>query len=254
MRDLLVVWRLFLVGVLIGGAVVLWRTGDALLRLLRPAGRSAWRIACMQSWARWMLAAIGARVRRDGAPPSEPVIFVSNHLSDVDILVLLSELPCVFVAKIEVSRMPVIGSAAADVGTIFIDREDFTEVARVNTRIEKALAEGLSVVIFPEATKSMGVDLLPFHPPLLAAAARSGRQVWYGALHYSSPVGSPPASEAIVWSKELPTRLHLQRLLQLPHFTARIRYGRAPIGGTDRKVLTRELRAAVHALFEPVRQ
>ena len=138
MRNLLVIWRLLLVGVIIGGAVALWRTSDALLRLLRPAGRSAWRITCMQAWARWMLAAIGARVCREGKPPSEPVIFVSNHLSDVDILVLLSELPCVFVAKIEVSRMPVIGSAAADVGTIFIDREDFTEVARVTARDRKS--------------------------------------------------------------------------------------------------------------------
>jgi len=254
MKRLLVVWRLFLVGLIIGGAIVLWRAGDAMLRLLHPAGRSAWRINCMQGWARWMLAAIGARTRREGTPPSEPVIFVSNHLSDVDILVLLSELPCVFVAKIEVSRMPIIGSAAADVGTIFIDREDFTDVARVNARIDQSLAEGLSVIIFPEATKSLGVDLLPFHPPLLAAAARSGRQVWYGALHYSTPAGATPASQAVVWSKELPTRVHLQRLLQLPHFTARIRYGHTPIGGTDRKALTRELRAAVHALFEPIGQ
>ncbi len=252
MRGIIGYGRLALCGLITAATIVVWRSGHALLSLIAPAARFGWRNRCLQTWARAMLGALRGRVVRQGAPPPEAAIFVCNHLSYVDLLVCLSEWPCVFVSKIEVTRIPVIGSVAADIGTIFIDRKDFADVARVNTRIEETLATGLSVVIFPEATTTEGSGLLPFHAPLLASAARSGRPVWYGALHYSAPPGARPASESVAWGEDIGMREHLQRLLRLPNFTARIRYGNAPIGGTDRKSLARDLRTAVLALFEPV--
>ena len=152
------------------------------------------------------------------------------------------------------TRIPILGRVAADIGTIFINRQDFTDVARVNTRIDQAIAQGMSVVIFPEATTTEGSGLLPFHASLLESAARSGRPVWYGALHYSTPIGSRPASESVAWGEDIGMREHMQRLLALPSFTARMRYGREPIGGSNRKQLAQALRTAVIALFEPVGQ
>jgi 1-acyl-sn-glycerol-3-phosphate acyltransferase len=202
-----------------------------------------------------MLGAIRGRVVREGTPPPQAAVFVCNHLSYVDLLVFLSEWPCVFVAKVEVTRIPVLGGVAADIGTIFINRQDFTDVARVNTRIEQTLQQGQSVVIFPEATTTEGASLLPFHASLFESAARSGQPVWYGALHYSAPPGARPASESVAWGdKDIGMREHMQGLLSLPGFTARIRYGRRPIGGSNRKVLAQALRAAVTELFEPVGQ
>lgn len=254
MRVLIGYGRLFLCGLITVVVIALWRIGDLGLRLAKPAARFEWRNRCLQGWARAMLGALRGRVTREGEPPPEAVLFVCNHLSYVDLLVCLAEWPCVFVSKVEVTRIPVIGAVAADIGTIFIDRQDFTDVARVNARIEQTLATGLSVVIFPEATTTEGAGLLPFHAPLLASAARSGRPVWYGALHYSAPPGARPASEAVAWGEDIGMREHMQRLITLPSFTARIRYGRAPIAGTDRKALARDLRAAVTTLFEPVGQ
>ncbi len=246
--------RLASCGLITVATIAIWRSGDLILKLISPAARFGWRNRSLQGWARAMLGAIRGRVVREGQPPPEAAIFVCNHLSYVDLLICLAEWPCVFVSKIEVTRIPVIGSVAADIGTIFIDRQDFTDVARVNERIEQTLATGLSVVIFPEATTTEGAGLLPFHAPLLASAARSGRPVWYGALHYSAPPGARPASESVAWGEDIGMREHMQRLLSLPSFTARIRYGRTPIAGNDRKALARDLRAAVTTLFEPVGQ
>ena len=254
MRKWIGYGRLALCGLITLSTIVLWRTGDLLLRLAAPQSRPGWRNRCLQGWAHAMLGALRGRVVREGAPPSQPGLFVCNHLSYVDLLICLSEWPCVFVSKIEVTRIPVIGAVAADIGTIFINRQDFTDVARVNTRIDQAIAQGMSVVIFPEATTTEGSGLLPFHASLLESAARSGRPVWYGALHYSAPVGSRPASESVAWGEDIGMREHLQRLLALPSFTARMRYGREPIGGTNRKQLAQALRSAVYELFEPVGQ
>ena len=78
--------------------------------------------------------------------------------------------------------------------------------------------------------------------------------MWYGALHYSTPLGSRPASESVAWGEDIGMREHMQRLLSLPWFIARMRYGRKPIGGTNRKQLAQALRSAVSELFEPVGQ
>lgn len=254
MRKWIGYGRLALCGLITLSTIVLWRAGDLLLRLATPRSRPGWRNRCLQGWAHAMLGALRGRVVREGAPPSQPGLFVCNHLSYVDLLVCLSEWPCVFVSKIEVTRIPVIGAVAADIGTIFINRQDFTDVARVNTRIDQAIEQGMSVVIFPEATTTEGSGLLPFHASLLESAARSGRPVWYGALHYSTPLGSRPASESVAWGEDIGMREHMQRLLTLPWFIARMRYGRKPIGGTNRKQLAQALRSAVSELFEPVGQ
>ncbi len=97
-------------------------------------------------------------------------LFVSNHVSWLDILVLQASAPVVFVAKSEIKSWPVLGWMVALAGTCFIHRERRTALRGVHIALTAHLLAGQSVCIFPEGTTSDGTRVLPFHGGLLQAA------------------------------------------------------------------------------------
>ena len=100
------------------------------------------------------------------------------------------------------------------VGTVFVDRERRRALPEVMAAVDAAVAQGRTVVVFPEGTSTGGSHVLPFKPSLLEAAARAGWRVGWAALRYRTPEGEPPASEVVCWWREMTL---------LPHF-ARLRY------------------------------
>ena len=75
-----------------------------------------------QLWSRALCRIFGVRVTVRGPVPKPPFFLVSNHLSYIDIFVLGTQLPCVFVAKAEIDGWPIFGAISRSVNTIFIDR------------------------------------------------------------------------------------------------------------------------------------
>ncbi|HEV2693271.1 MAG TPA: lysophospholipid acyltransferase family protein, partial [Verrucomicrobiae bacterium] len=117
-------------------------------------------------------------------PVPQSGLLVSNHLSYLDILVIASITPAVFVSKSEVRQWPVIGWLTSLAGTVYIKRESRTHVGVVNKQIEAALAEGVLVVVFPEGTSTNGEQLLPFRSSLLEPVADSTHPIATGLLKY----------------------------------------------------------------------
>ena len=159
-----------------------------------PSGhaRVIWRGIILRGWAKATAAFLKIRIAAYGAPPRAPFFLVSNHLSYVDIVVLATQFRCSFIAKKDVSRWPVIGLLCRSIGTLFINREDRRDIARVNRQVERALAEGRGVVLFAEGTSSEGMTVLPFKPGLLEPAARAGFAVSYATLSYRVPDDETP--------------------------------------------------------------
>src|SRR5689334_14992380 len=81
-----------------------------------------WRSRFFCAWARAVALVVGMRVKVRGVAPTGPFLLVSNHLSYVDVVALASRLECVFVAKSEVARWPVVGRLCRSVNTIFVNR------------------------------------------------------------------------------------------------------------------------------------
>ncbi|MGH8046746.1 MAG: lysophospholipid acyltransferase family protein, partial [Chthoniobacterales bacterium] len=129
-----------------------------------PARRARW----MQRLSRRILRVLGAKVKIHGAIPTEGLI-VSNHLGYLDVFVIGSAIPAIFVAKSEVNDWPVIGLLCRLSGTIFVERGRRTSVSESLPQIRKRLDAGLPVVIFPEGTSSAGSTVLPFKTSLLEA-------------------------------------------------------------------------------------
>ena len=111
---------------------------------------------------------------------AEPVIIVANHESHFDQAILLSmPTPLTIVVKEWVSRVPVVGALGREAGFIVADAnsvEDLTERAR------EALAEGTSVLVYPEGTRTRNGRIGRFHKGAFTLARTLGVKVLPVAL------------------------------------------------------------------------
>lgn len=237
-------------GVTLLGFLVLVLT-TPVVRLARP-DTSRWRARLMTLWARLGSRVLGMRLTVVGAPPRPPFFLVTNHLSYVDVLVLASQAPCAFLAKAEISSWPVFGVLTRLANTVFIDRESRRDIPSVLARIERRLASGVGIVVFPEATSSRGAAVLPFRSALLDVPARSGLAVSYAALTYATPAGSPSAQEVVCWWGDMTFGAHVLALFRIPSFDAKVVFGAEALRDDDRKTLAAKLHDAVAGRFEPV--
>ncbi|CAA7624505.1 1-acyl-sn-glycerol-3-phosphate acyltransferase [Magnetospirillum sp. UT-4] len=96
-----------------------------------------------------------------------PVMFVSNHSSYLDIVILGSLLPACFVAKTEVAGWPGFGFLARIARTVFVARRRGGS-ARERDLLRRRLDGGDSLILFPEGTSNDGNRVLPFKSSLFA--------------------------------------------------------------------------------------
>lgn len=112
-------------------------------------------------WARDILGVISIDIEIKGVQPEmhKPVLFVGNHLSYVDIPLLMASVPVVFVAKEEISKWLVIGQAGKKAGTVFVKRESDTSRAHAAKAIaDTILVKKRSIGIFPSGTTCLTED------------------------------------------------------------------------------------------------
>jgi 1-acyl-sn-glycerol-3-phosphate acyltransferase len=132
-----------------------------------------------QAWGRSILAVSGVRVRVSGAQRVDPTaafICMANHQSNFDIPVLLGYLPVPFrwLAKAELFRIPIFGRAMRGAGYIPIDRSDRPAAIASLRQAAAAVRNGVSVVIFPEGTRSPDGTLKPFKKGGFVMAIEAG--------------------------------------------------------------------------------
>lgn len=116
---------------------------------------------------------LGIEVEIHGAiSATRPTLFVSNHISYLDIEVIGATLEACFVAKREIAGWPIFGWLAKLQRTIFVERRS-TGVTEERDDLAKRLEEGENVVLFAEGTSSDGNRLKPFKSSLFSVAERT---------------------------------------------------------------------------------
>lgn len=232
---------------------VLTRPLAWLVPALDPVLQRVW----IGSWAKGMLWILGVRARYEGPVPRGSYFLVANHLSYLDIPLLLARLDARFLAKSEIAGWPVMGLLARSTGTLFIDRSSKRDLKRVMPLIRSVLGRGNGVIVFPEGTSTAGERVERFKPSLFEVPVETGAVVHCAALHYRAPRGPLPAWQAVCWWGDAPFGPHFLDFLKQARTDATVTFstktpGAGVTGSTaDRKDLARDAQDAVEAVFRP---
>ncbi len=164
----------------------LWPTAALLPRLATGAEPQP----SMHRWAKGLLPALGVDLTIEGHPRPDISLWVANHLSWVDPVVLMSLRPMGTIAKGEVTGYPLIGRWARRSGIHFVDREDATSRAAALASFTASLLSGRHMLLFPEGTTTRGERLAAFYEGGLRAAFELGLPAQ--PLRISSPAPHYP--------------------------------------------------------------
>jgi 1-acyl-sn-glycerol-3-phosphate acyltransferase len=143
-------------------------TGIVLIALgpFDRTGRLANRFVTYWAWG--ILKIGGIRISVHGLERLDPhrhYIFIANHQSYIDIPTMIQALPGFqlrWIAKKELLRIPIFGWAMWSAKHIVVDRFNLAKARASLRKAQKRIKEGVSVVIFPEGTRSSHRELLPF--------------------------------------------------------------------------------------------
>ena len=138
----------------------------------------------------WVLPMIWARVNarvtpvevkvsgREHIKPGQSYVIVANHLSHFDILAVYGWLGVDFrwVMKQELRKVPALGYACEMLGHVYIDRSNPEAAKRSIDNAKHQLKNGTSIFFFPEGTRSVSGEMLPFKK---------------GAFHLAKELGLP---------------------------------------------------------------
>jgi 1-acyl-sn-glycerol-3-phosphate acyltransferase len=136
---------------------VFWGLPCIVLALFDRSGEAAVWIG--RHWVSWILWTIGVEVVAEGLENidrARPGVLMSNHQSVFDIAALVVTLPVSwrFVAKRELTWIPIFGWALALSGQVIIDRSDREQAVRSMREAAKKIRGGTKVIVFPEGTRS----------------------------------------------------------------------------------------------------
>lgn len=166
--------------------ILVWLVSSLLsVATIYPIVTPALRGRMNRAWSRTLVWLCGVKVTVVGRPPMQGSgLWVSNHVSWIDIFILAGVRSVFFVAKSEIRRWPVIGWLVAKVGTVFLHRGQRHAVREVSEEIQRRFARGEVIGLFAEGTTSTGFDVLPFHASLFDPAIRAQVAIQPVALRF----------------------------------------------------------------------
>lgn len=158
----------------LGATTAVWLGAVTLhQKLVRPDERYALFQRHLRLWSRTLVWSTGGRLHLtpdSRVPPQRGArLIVANHRSPFDIGVLLSLFGGHALSRADLARWPILGAAARQAGTIFVDRESASSGASAIRAIRKRLSDGASVLVFPEGKTFAGDEVQPFKAGVFSA-------------------------------------------------------------------------------------
>ena len=182
-----------------------------------------------------------------------PTLYVSNHLSYLDIPVLGSTLNGRFVAKNEISLWPLAGFLSKVGDTIFINR-NLRFLKKNKSIILENISKGDNIILFPEGTTSDGIRVLKFKSSLLFSLEKKNITIQPIVIDYKSINGMPLnrwLKPIIAWYGDMDLKPHLVNILKLFSIKAKVTF-LSPLNGkdfTNRKDMTSTLHHAIDTYY-----
>ena len=154
-----------------------------------------------------------------GEIPREPALWVSNHISWLDVAVLGSGARVFFLAKAEIEKWPLLGKLAKGGGTLFIKRGSGDSV-KIREQMTEFLKQDSPVLFFPEATTSDGTRIKKVHGRLLGAAIEAQRPVQVCLICYVNQQGELDTVAPFIGDTTFAK--HVQNVLEMPNVIAHL--------------------------------
>ncbi len=220
--------------------------------------RAAWRVGAfsgekdrstlspyVQKFCCNMAGSFGIDVVEVEPVPQTHGLWVSNHVSWLDIPVVGSVAPVFFLSKAEIGEWPIFGKLAKAGGTLFIQRGS-GDVGSVTEQMNDFLRTGASVVFFPEATTTDGKQIKKIYGKLLKSAIDTGLPICPVVVAYVDKDGN--LSDDCAYYGERTMAESLARVADTSGVTAYV-LPLAPIdpADTDIRTLTAALQSAMEA-------
>jgi len=200
---------------------------NRLLSLLRYAGMAVWSIFWISTalllgtvlrdsslplrfarrfWAPGMLWFSGAELQITGRPETgwdRPAIYVMNHQSSLDIPAAFAILPVDlrFIAKHTLRKVPFLGWYMSWTGMVFVDRSNSTQAVGTLNAAAERVRGGISLLAYPEGTRSRDGRILPFKKGPFVLALQAGVPIVPVAIQGSlkvMPSGLKPLRPGVV--------------------------------------------------------
>ena len=199
----------------------------------------------VQYFCRRLCEVFNIEVQVHGAIPREPALWVSNHISWLDVAVLGSGARIFFLAKEEEEKWPILGNLAKGGGTLFIKRGSGDSI-RIREQITEFLKQDIPVLFFPEATTTDGTRVKKVHGRLLGAAIEAQRPVQICVICYVNQNGELDMVAPFIG--EMTFAEHVQRVLEMPKVTAHLMtLPTVAVTGHTVETLTREVEQQMRA-------
>lgn len=201
-------------------ALTLLLVPPQLLIMAATRGKAAYILPHL--WERVVCFIFGLKVVVEGTPYTESqTIYISNHISYLDIPVIASVLKASFVAKEDVANWPLFGFLSKMQQTAFISRSR-THAAKGRFALQNMLRDGKSLIIFPEGTSSDGSAILPFKSSLFSIVhdieTKTPVMVQPLTLSLREVDGRPPAEQDVrdlyAWHGDMTLSPHLWNFLK----------------------------------------
>lgn len=216
--------HLFIVALRIFGVALLtlfWSVPVILLSFLDPYAERSARL--IRFWARGVLWLCRVKVHVHGRQrlrPDQAVLFMANHQSNFDIPILMAAFDTLqvrWVSKQEVRKVPVLGLCMQVTHQVLVDRDSPTQAIAVIRQVKKLLDAGISVVLFPEGTRTRDGRLQPFKPGGFAVAVATGAPVVPLTVKGSGAIWPPgglalrPGTVEVVFGEPIQVDAHLNK-------------------------------------------
>ncbi len=205
-----------------------------------------------------ILNAFGVNVNIINKPADdEKFLVVSNHMGFVDILLLCSIFPTVFVTSLEMRETPFLGLLTEMGGCVYVERRSRDNIQVELKSLILGLQKGLRILLYPEATSTNGEKVLPFKRTLMTAAAYAGVPIQPVVVNFKEINGDKfilKWRDHVCWYGDIPFAVALWNVLSLKSLTAEVEFLEKiyPTPEDDRGVIADKAHALIAEKFIPV--
>lgn len=209
-------------------------------------------------FSRVILKFLNIEVRARNLPRADQkFLLVSNHMGFVDILMLASCMPTVFVTSNEMRETPFLGVLTEMGGCVYIERRSRTKILSELQSLVDVLQQGFRVTLYPEATSTNGEKVLPFKKTLMMAAGRAGVPIQPVVVNFRQINGEGFTlkwRDHVCWYGEIPFIASMWRVLSLKSVVAELDFlEQIQVNQTeDRGLVANKIHQMIAARFVPV--